>query len=81
MRLVEAGGQSLRQAARDLGLSAATVRRWVQHAKTDTEVGAAGALTKDERAELRRFRQEVKTLPMEREMLKPAAACCARETR
>jgi transposase-like protein len=54
VRLVEEGGQSLRQAARDLGLSVETLRRWVQHAKTDAGKGAAGALTKDERAELRR---------------------------
>ena len=81
VRMVEEGGQSLRQAARDLGLSVETLRRWVQQAKTDTGEGAAGTLTKDERAELRRLRQEVKTLQMEREMLNAAAACFAKETR
>jgi transposase-like protein len=80
VRLVEAGGQSLRQVARDLGLSVETLRRWVQQARADAGDGPAGALTKDERAELRRLRQEVKTLQMEREILKKAAAFFAKET-
>ncbi len=80
VRLVEESGQSLRQVARDLGLSVETLRRWVLHAKTDAGAGPAGALTTDERAELRRLRQEVKTLQMEREILKKAAAFFAKET-
>jgi transposase len=80
VRLVEARGQSLRQVARDLGLSVETLRRWVLRAKTETGAGPAGALTKDERAELRRLRQEVQTLQMEREILKKAAAFGASET-
>ena len=80
VRLVEEGGQSLRQVARDLGLSAETLHRWVKQAKTDAGEGPAGALTTDERAELRRLRREVKTLQLEREILKPAAAFFAKET-
>ena len=49
-------------------------------AKREAGEGPAGALTKDERAELRRLRQEVKTLQMEREILKKAAAFFAKET-
>ena len=80
VRLVEESGQSLRQVARDLGLSVETLRRWVLHAKTDAGEGPAGALTKNERAELRRLRQEVKTLQLEREILHAAAAFFAKET-
>jgi transposase-like protein len=80
VRLVEESGQSLRQVARDLGLSVETLRRWVQRAKTDAGEGPAGALTTDERAELRRLRREVKTLQVEREILKKAAAFFAKET-
>jgi transposase-like protein len=79
VRLVEEGGQSLRQVARDLGLSAESLHRWVKQAKTDAGEGPAGALTTDERAELRRLRQEVKTLQLEREILKKAAAFFAKE--
>ena len=80
VRLVETSGQSLRQVARDLGLSVETLRRWVQRAKTEAGEGPAGALLKDEQAELRRLRQEVKTLQMEREILKKAVAFFAKET-
>jgi transposase len=80
VRLVEERGQSLRQVTRDLGLSVETLRRWVLQAKTDAGAGSAGTLTGDERAELRRLRQEVKTLQMEREILTKAAAFGASET-
>src|SRR5262249_51369657 len=70
VRLVEEGGQSLRQEARDLGVAVESLRRWVMQAKVDAGQGPAGSLTKDERAELRRLRQEVKTLQLEREILK-----------
>jgi transposase len=80
VRLVEESGQSLRQVARDLGLSVETLRRWVLQAKADAGAGPASVLTKDERAELRRLRQEVKTLQLEREILKKAAAFVASET-
>jgi transposase len=80
VQLVEHSGQSLRQVARDLGLSVETLRRWVQRAKADAGVGPAGALTTDERAELRRLRREVRTLQLEREILKKAAAFFAKET-
>ncbi len=80
VRLVAESSQSLRQVARDLGLSAATVGRRVQHAKTEAGQGPGGSLTKDERAELRRLRQEVKTLQQEREILPKAAAFFAKET-
>jgi transposase len=79
VRLVEESGQSLRQVARDLGLSVETLRRWAQRAKTEAGEGPASALTENERAELRRLRQEVKTLQMERESLKKAAAFFAKE--
>ena len=80
VRLVEESGQSLRQVARDLGRSVETLRRWVLQAKAAAGAGPVGALTKDERAELRRLRQEVKTLQLEREILKKAAAFFAKET-
>jgi transposase-like protein len=80
VRLVEESGQSLRQVARDLGLSVETLRRWVLQAKAETGAGPVGALTTDERAELRRLRQEVRILQQEREILKKAAAFFAKET-
>jgi transposase len=81
VRFVEGSGQRLGQVARDLGLSAAPLQRWVQHANVEAGAGPAGALTKDERADRRRLRQEVKTRQLEREILQTAAAFAAKERR
>jgi transposase-like protein len=52
----------------------------VLQAQTDAGTGPAGALTTEEREELRRLRRENTTLRMEREILKKAAAFFAKET-
>jgi transposase len=52
----------------------------VQQAKSDAGQGPPGALTTEEREELRRLRRENKTLLMEREILRKAAAFFAKET-
>lgn len=80
VRLAEASDQSLRQVAADLGLAPESLRRWVQQARADAGQGPAAMLTTDEREELRRLRREVKTLQLEREILKKATAFFAKET-
>jgi transposase len=80
VRLVEESSKSLRQVAADLGLAPESLRRWVQQARADAGRGPAGMLTTDEREELRRLRREVKTLQLEREILKKATAFFAKET-
>jgi transposase len=50
----------------------------VRHA--ESEDGAREALAPDEREELRQLRREVRTLRQEREILKKAAACFAKES-
>jgi transposase-like protein len=80
VRLVAQSDKSLRQIAVDLGLSTESLRRWVLQAQTDAGTGPAGALTTEEREELRRLRRENTTLRMEREILKKAAAFFAKET-
>ena len=80
VQLVEQSGKSLRQVASDLGLAPESLRRWALQARTDGGAGPAGALTTEEREELRRLRREVRTLQMEREILKKAAAFFAKET-
>jgi len=79
VRLVEQSGKSMRQVAADLGLASESLRRWVQQARVDTGNGVDGALTTEEREELRRLRRENATLRMEREILKKAAAFFAKE--
>jgi transposase-like protein len=79
VRLVIEGGRSIPDVARDLDLTESALRVWVRQAEVDAGRGKAGELTTEERDELRHLRREVKTLRMEREILKKAAAFFAKE--
>jgi transposase len=79
VRLVRDGGKSLGQVSRDLGLTESAVRHWVKQSAVDAGGGGTGALTTAERAELVALRREARTLRMEREILRKAAAFFAKE--
>jgi transposase len=79
VRLVLEEGKALPQVARDLDLSESALRMWVERARADQGKGKPGALTSEEREELRRLRKENRELRMEREILKKAAAFFAKE--
>jgi putative transposase len=55
------------------------LRSWVRQAEIDGGRGWPGALTTEEREEFTRLRREVRTLRMERDILKKATAFFARE--
>src|SRR5665647_3751233 len=78
VRLVMEEGKRVAEVARDLGLTPSTLRVWVERARADRTGGKTG-LTTDERAELAALRKEVRTLRMERDILKKAAAFFAKE--
>ncbi len=78
VRMVREVG-SLVQVARDLDLTESSLRNWVKQADIDEGQGPEGALTTEEREELRRLRRENRTLEMERDFLKKAAAFFAKE--
>lgn len=78
VRMVREVG-NLAKVARDLDLTETALRTWVQRAEIDAGRGPEGALTTEEREELRRLRRENRTLEMERDFLKKAAAFFAKE--
>ena len=80
-RLVELvrAGRSPEELAEKFEPSAQAIRNWVKQADLD-EGRREDGLTTDEREEIRRLRRENKTLRLEREILKKAAAWFARET-
>jgi len=78
VRLVREVG-NLAQVARDLDLTESALRSWVKQADIDEGHGPEGALTTEEREELRRLRRENRTLQQERDFLKKAAAFFAKE--
>ncbi len=81
VELVRKSGKTVGAICRDLDLTETAVRRWVQQAEVDSGAGPAGALTTAEREEFAALRKQVKTLEMEREILKKATAFFAKESR
>ena len=79
IELVRTSDKSIPTIARERGVSGETLGLWVRQAEVDAGRGRPGELTTAEREELLRLRREVKTLQMERESLKCAAAFFAKE--
>jgi transposase-like protein len=65
------------QIASELGIAQSALHRWLRQA--DIDEGHLEGLTTDERTELVRLRRANRTLEMENEILKRAAAFFARE--
>jgi transposase len=80
VRLVRESGKSVPTVARELDLTETALRSWVRPAEVNAGRGAPGALTSEEREELGRLRRETRTLRMEREILRKAAAFFAKES-
>ena len=70
---------NLAQVTRDLDLTESALRAWVQQADIDEGKGPDEALSTVEREELRRLRRRVRTLEMERDFAKKAAAFFAKD--
>ena len=78
VKLMRDSDKSLSRLAKDLGVSEQTLRTWRRQAQVDG--GQLEGLTTEQAEELRRLRRENRTLAMEREVLKKAAAFFARES-
>jgi transposase len=77
--LLFSSGRTPTEVARELGVSAEGLRNWVNQAKADRGIGAPGALTSDEKEELRRLRRELAEVKKANEILVKAAAFFAKE--
>ena len=76
--LLKKTGKSAGQLAKELDLTETAVRAWAQQAGVDERRSPGGPLTTEERTELTRLRREIKTVVMERDFLRKAAAFFAR---
>ena len=74
--LVREQGYSVPDAAKSLGIASNMLYRWKERFEAQLE---GKVLSEDERSELRQLRTEVKTLRMEKEILKKASAFFAKE--
>ncbi len=78
VRLVRSSDKSIGQVAEELSLTESAVRAWVKRADIDEKKDPRGPLTTEERSEMARLRRELKTVTMERDFLRKAAAFFAR---
>ena len=78
VELIRSSGRSIPDICAELDLVETTVRKWVLQARVDA--GEVEGLSTDEREELRRLRAENRTLRMERDLLKKAAAFFAKDS-
>ena len=74
--LVREQGYSVPDAAKSLGLASNILYRWKEKFEAQLE---GKILSEDERGELKQLRKEVKTLRMEKDILKKASAFFAKE--
>ncbi len=79
VELVRTSGKSIGEVAKDLDLTETAVRSWVKKADA-ADAAAAGGTEEDVHAQLRAALKEIKTLKMEREILKKATAFFAKES-
>ena len=72
-------GRPIPDVARDLDLTESALRVRVRQAEVDAGQGKPGELATAEHEELQRLRREVKTLRLEREILKTVVAFFAKK--
>ena len=78
VKLVASQGYKVSEAARNLGINATQLRRWVKGKLPDTAPATTSMVQLQ--AELKQLKRENERLMMEREILKKAAAFFAKES-
>lgn len=79
VRLAHSSGKSQRELAKDLGISANSLREWIKRGDLDAGRRSDG-LTSAERDELARLRRQIRVVTEERDILAKATAFFAGET-
>lgn len=69
-------GYSIAEAAKSLGIGTSLLYKWQEKIEAERD---GSAMSEDERTELKRLRQENKTLRMEKEIFKKASQFFAKE--
>ena len=73
-------GLSYRQVARDLGIRDNLIHNWRKKFEADGTLTANSEISSSSEAELKRLREEVRQLRIEKEILKKAATFFAKES-
>ncbi|MCX5105405.1 transposase [Streptomyces sp. NBC_00439] len=79
VKLVASTGRSTNSVAKDLGVNTESLRKWVRAADASQAGGGGEAMAPAEREELKRLREQVGELELEKEILKKAAQYFAKE--
>lgn len=80
VRVAKQSGVARSQVARELGLNANMLSRWVREAEAGKwEMSAGKPLKTEQQQELERLRRELKRVSTERDILKKAVAYFAKE--
>jgi transposase len=74
IKLCRTSDKTMEEIAKLLGVARLTLQNWLRQAAIDEGARGEGALTTDERRELRRLRREVEELKTANTILKKAAA-------
>ena len=77
VKLITEQGYKVSEVSRNLDINASMLSRWQRELSPESD----GSIDADEKAELQQLRKENKTLRMEREILKKAAAFFAKESK
>ena len=80
VRLIRESGRPVAQVARELGISDNVLYRWRTEQRYVESQGGTRQSVRAEQDELTRLKRENETLRKERDFLKRAAACFARES-
>jgi len=81
VRLAGESDRGIPAVARDLGINANVLHRWIRESREAEAVGKTRVSVKAENEELARMRRELNRVTQERDFLRRAAAFFARESK